>query len=50
MWDLFKVKDVNYNLQNNRNVCVSKSLADLYGLDFLHHEAQANYGTCYQMK
>ena len=23
MWDLFKVKDVNYNLQNNRNVCLN---------------------------
>ena len=32
MSDLFKVKDVNYNLQINRNVC--KSLPDLYGLDF----------------
>ena len=23
MWDLFKVKDVNYNLQNNINVCLN---------------------------
>ena len=23
MWDLFKVKDVNYNLQNNRNMCIN---------------------------
>ena len=22
VWDLFKGKDVNYNLQNNRNVCL----------------------------
>ena len=45
MLDLFKVKDVNYNLQNNRNVCLNHCQTKKYGLDFLHHGAQANYGT-----
>ena len=50
MWDLFKVKYVNYNFQNNRNVCLNHCQTKKCGLDFLHHGAQANYGTCYQMK
>ena len=50
IWGLFKVKDVNYNLQNNRNVCSNHCQTKKYGLDFLHHGAQATYGTCYQMK
>ena len=50
MWDLFKVKYVDYNLQNNRNVCLNHCQTKKYGLDFLNHGAQANYRTCYQMK
>ena len=43
MWDLFKVKYVNYNLQNNKNMCLNHCQTKKYGLDFLHHGAQANY-------
>ena len=50
MWDLFKVKDVNYNLHNNSNVCLYHCQTKKYGLEFLRRGAQANYGTCYQMK
>ena len=48
MCDLFKVKEVNYNLQKNINVCLNHCQTirhmgcTLYTMD-------PNYGTCYQM-
>ena len=35
MCDLFNVKYVNYNLRNNRNVCLKHWQTKKYGLDFL---------------
>ena len=34
MWDLFKVKDITYNLRSNRNVCLNHCRTKRYGLDY----------------
>ena len=43
MWDLFKVKDITYNLRSNRNVCLNHCRTKRYGLDSLsYHGAHAS--------
>ena len=37
MWDLFKVKDITYNLRSNRNVCLNHCRTKRYGLDSLSY-------------
>ena len=37
MWDLFKVKDITYNLRSNRNVCFNHCRTKRYGLDSLSY-------------
>ena len=48
MWDLFKVKDITYNLRSNRNVCLNHCRTKIYGLDSLSYHGAHN-GTCYRM-
>ena len=35
--DLFKVKDITYNLRSNRNVCLNHCRTKIYGLDSLSY-------------
>ena len=37
MWDLFKVKDITYNLRSNINVCLNHCRTKRYGLDSLSY-------------
>ena len=36
MWDLFKVKYMNYNLRDIRNVCLNHCQTKKYGLDSIY--------------